>query len=95
MYCGHPILQFGPYQSLREMRERGFKTFGQWGDESYDDEPNHWKRFEKVMDVTLKLSKLSSKELLEVYIDMKDVLQHNVDLILQYNIKTELYNRIF
>ena len=95
MHSGHPIVQFGPYQSLKEMRERGFKTFGQWWDESYDDEPNHWKRFEKVMDVTLKLSKLSSKELLEVYVDMKDVLQHNVDLILQYNIKTELYNRIF
>ena len=90
MYCGHPILQFGPYQSLREMRERGFKTFGQWWDESYDDEPNHWKRFEKVMEVTMKLSKISTKELLEVYIDMKEVLQHNVDLILQYNIKTEL-----
>ena len=93
MYCGHPIVQFGPYQSFREMRERGFKTFGQWWDESYDDEPNHWKRFEKVMDVTLKLSKLSKKELLEIYIDMEEVLQHNVDLILNYNIKTELYNR--
>ena len=64
MYCGHPILQFGPYQSLREMRERGFKTFGNWWDESYDDEPDHRKRFEKVMDVTLELSKISSKELL-------------------------------
>ena len=95
MYCGHPIVQFGPYQSFREMRERGFKTFGQWWDESYDDEPNHWKRFEKVMDVTLKLSKLSKKELLNIYIDMEEVLQHNVDLILSYNIKTELYDRSF
>ena len=95
MYCGHPIVQFGPYQSLKEMRERGFKTFGKWWDESYDDEPNHWIRFEKVMGVTLELSKLSSKELLEIYIDMKDVLQHNVDLISNYDIKFELYDRIF
>jgi hypothetical protein len=95
MYCGHPILQFGPYQSLREMRERGFKTFGNWWDESYDDEPDHRKRFEKVMDVTLELSKSSSKELLEIYIDMKEVLQHNVDLISNYDIKQNLYVRLF
>jgi hypothetical protein len=95
MYSGHPIVQFGPYQSLKEMRERGFKTFGKWWDESYDDEPDHWKRFEKVIGVTLELSKLSSKELLEIYIDMKDVLQHNVDLILGYSTKTKLYDRIF
>jgi len=95
MYCGHPIVQFGPYQSLKEMRERGFKTFGKWWDESYDDEPNHWIRFEKVMGVTLELSKLSSKELLEIYIDMKDVLQHNVDLITNFDVKSELHDRIF
>ena len=95
MYSGHPMVQFGPYQSLKEMRERGFKTFGKWWDESYDDEPDGWKRFQKVMDVTLELSKISSKELLEIYIDMKEVLQHNVDLISEYNINTELYNRMF
>jgi len=77
------------------MRERGFKTFNKWWDESYDDEPDGWKRFQKVMDVTLELSKLSPKELLKIYIDMKDVLQHNVDLISEYNINTELYNRMF
>ena len=95
MYCGHPIIQFGPYQSLKEMRERGFKTFGQWWDESYDDELDHWKRFEKVMDVTLELSKLSPKELLEIYIDMKEVLQHNVDLITNFDVKSELHDRVF
>jgi len=95
MYCGHPILQFGPYQSIREMRERGFKTFGKWWDESYDDELDHWKRFEKVMDVTLELSKLSQKELLKIYIDMKEVLQHNVDLITNFDVKSELHDRIF
>ena len=95
IYCGHPILQFGPYKSLREMRERGFKTFGKWWDESYDDELDHWKRFEKVMDVTLELSKLSQKEFLKIYIDMKEVLQHNVDLITNFDVKSELHDRIF
>ena len=95
MYCGHPIIQFGPYQSLKEMRERGFRTFAKWWDESYDDELDHWKRFEKVMDVTLELSKLSQKELLEIYIDMKEVLQHNVDLITNFDVKSELHDKVF
>ena len=47
------------------------------------------------MNVVLDLSKLSNKELLEMYIDMKDVLQHNVDLISNYDGKTNLYDRIF
>ncbi len=95
IYCGHPIIQFGPHQSLREMRERGFKTFGKWWDESYDDEPNSWVRLEKVMDVVLEVSKLSQKELLKIYIDMKEVLQHNVDLITNFDVKSELHDRIF
>jgi len=95
MYCGQPIIQFGPYQSLREMRERGFKTFGKWWDESYDDEHDGWKRLQKVMDVTLQISKLSNKEMLRIFIDMKDVLQHNVDLISNFDVKTQLHDRLF
>jgi hypothetical protein len=95
IYCGHPFVQFGPYKALEVMKERGFKTFNKWWDESYDDEPDGWKRFQKVMDVTLELSKLSQKELLEIYIDMKEVLQHNVDLITNFDVKSELYDRIF
>ncbi len=95
MYCGQPIIQFGPYQSLREMRERGFKTFGKWWDESYDDEHDGWKRLQKVMDVTLQISKLSNKEMFRIFIDMKDVLQHNVDLISNFDVKTQLHDRLF
>ena len=95
MYCGQPIIQFGPYQSLKEMRERGFKTFGKWWDESYDDEHDGWKRLQKVMDVTLQISKLSNKEMLRIFIDMKDVLQHNVDLISNFDVKTQLHDRLF
>ena len=95
MYCGQPIIQFGPYQSLKEMRERGFKTIGKWWDESYDDEHDGWKRLQKVMDVTLQISKLSNKEMLRIFIDMKDVLQHNVDLISNFDVKTQLHDRLF
>ena len=34
-------------------------------------------------------------EMLEMYIDMKDVLQHNVDLISNFDVKTQLHDRLF
>tara|TARA_R100000908_G_C3753772_1_gene148114 strand:- start:561 stop:1826 length:1266 start_codon:yes stop_codon:yes gene_type:complete len=95
MYCGHPIIQFGPVNSLREMRKRGFKTFNKWWDESYDSEGDDWKRLQMIMDLTLEVSRKSNKDLLDIYSDMKDTLQHNVDLIAKYNIKENLYKEIF
>tara|TARA_B100000424_G_scaffold192283_1_gene149885 strand:- start:519 stop:1814 length:1296 start_codon:yes stop_codon:yes gene_type:complete len=86
IYQGHPIIQFGPYKSLERIKERGFKTFDKWWDESYDDIKNGWERFGAVLKLVKKLSEKSNQELLEMYVDMKDVLQHNIDLINQYDI---------
>ena len=86
IHQGHPILQFGPYKSLERMRERGFKTFDKWWDESYDEIKDGWERFDAILKLVDKLSRKSNKELLEMYVDMKDVLQHNIDLINQYDI---------
>ena len=85
MYCGHPVIQFGPYQHLKELKRRGFKTFDKWWDESYDNIQDPWDRFNAVMLVVLQLSILTPEQALQMYIDMKDVLQHNSDLISKYN----------
>ena len=95
IYSGHPIIQFGPYKSLERMRKLGFKTFDRWWDESYDDEPNSWKRLQMVMDLTLRLSKLDNEKWIEVLWQMSEILQHNTDLINNYSIEKELYNRIY
>ena len=86
IHQGHPIIQFGPYKSLERMRERGFKTFDKWWDESYDEIKDGWERFDAILKLVDKLSRKSNKELLKMYVDMKDVLQHNIDLINQYDI---------
>ena len=95
IHQGHPIIQFGPYKSLERMRERGFKTFDKWWDESYDEIKDGWERFDAILKLVDKLSRKSNKELLEMYVDMKDVLQHNIDLINQYDInvlKEKIYD---
>jgi hypothetical protein len=95
IYCGHPIIQFGPHKSLEVMKQYGFKTFDKWWDESYDDEPNGVKRLQMVMDLVLKISQYDEKDLLHMYNDMKETLQHNIDIIENYDVKTNLYNRIY
>jgi len=95
MYCGHPIIQFAPYKSLETMKQYGFKTFDKWWDESYDNEPDDWKRLQMVMDLVLKLSDYDEKDLLHMYNEMKETLQHNIHIIENYDVKTNLYDRIF
>ena len=95
MYCGHPIIQFAPHKTLEVMKQYGFKTFDKWWDESYDDEKDDWKRLQMIMDLVLKLSDYDEKDLLHMYGDMKETLQHNINVIENYDIKTNLYDRIF
>jgi len=94
IYCGHPVIQFGPFKHLDELKKRGFKTFNKWWDESYDDIEDPWQRLLAIMDITLQLSKKTTKEMLEMYIDMQGVLQHNSNLIKKFNGKKVLRERI-
>lgn len=84
IYCGHPVIQFGPKGHLKELRRRGFKTFGEWWDESYDMLENPWDRFKAILKVVEELSNKSKGEMLKMYIEMKSTLQHNSDLINNY-----------
>ena len=95
MYCGHPIIQFAPYKTLELMKQYGFKTFDTWWDESYDDEPDGWKRLKMITELVLKISKMDNNILLGMYKNMKEVLQHNIYIIENYDIKTNLYDRIY
>ena len=94
IYCGHPVIQFGPHNHLEILKTLGFKTFSKWWDESYDKEEEGWVRFQGVLNNLNTLRKLSKTQILDMYKDMKDVLQHNSDLIQNYNIKKVLIDRI-
>jgi hypothetical protein len=77
------------------MKKFGFKTFNKWWDESYDDEPDDWKRLQMIMDLVLKLSEYDEKDLLHMYEDMKETLQHNIGVIEKYDLITILNDRIY
>lgn len=94
IYCGHPVIQFGPVRHLKKLKELGFKTFSKWWDESYDEEEFGWGRLTKILLIVEELCRKSNEELLEMYIDMKDTLQHNSDLIKNYDSINILTKRI-
>ena len=77
------------------MKKLGFKTFDKWWDESYDSELDAWKRLQMIMDVVYDLSKIGNQEWIKILWDMKDTLQHNTDLIINYDIHRNLTERIF
>lgn len=94
IYCGHPVIQFGPVGHLKKLKRLGFKTFDRWWDESYDDIQFGWDRFKGVLNIVEDLYSKSNEELFEMYIEMKDVLQHNSDLIKNFDGKKVLISRL-
>ena len=77
------------------MKKNGFKTFSKWWDESYDNEIDGYKRLKMVMDISTKISKMPIENVFNMIVDMKEVLQHNSDLINNYNVRDNLIKKIF
>ena len=72
-----PFIILASPGSLSLIRRLGFRTFSQWWDESYDEEIDHGKRFEKVMKIVDDIRSLSDYDLHDMLIEMKSVLYHN------------------
>jgi len=72
--AGRPFVIVGARHQLRAFRSLGFKTFSSVIDESYDDIEDCYERFDAVLHSMQKLSELDP---VEVYKDLKPVLEHN------------------
>lgn len=75
-----PFVLLGPAGNLEYLRSYGFKTFGQWWDESYDliEDPVH--RLFAVNDIIEKICTLSLKDLESMLEEMQETLLHNKNL---------------
>lgn len=73
-----PFVVVGPANSLKVLKDLGFKTFNRWWDESYDSEHDHTKRIHKVFDVIDQISEYSNSELVNIRRDMQDILIYNM-----------------
>jgi hypothetical protein len=76
-----PFILAAPYQTLKYLRELGFKTFGDFWDESYDEEINNEQRLRKLLGVIEYIDSKSIEELQEMYKKMSEIVEHNYKLM--------------
>jgi hypothetical protein len=62
---------------LRYLRSYGFKTFGDFWDESYDDEADDIKRIEKIALVLQKLDNLDLHHKNMLFHSAREIIEHN------------------
>ena len=70
----HPFILLAPAHSLRMLRERGYKTFSPFIDESYDEIENDSLRLQAVVE---EVKRLSESDLVEFTHQIKDIVEHN------------------
>ena len=63
--------------NLAYLKSYGFKTFDRWIDESYDSEPDHYIRIEKITTELARLCALDRAELEQMHTEMQQVLEYN------------------
>lgn len=63
--------------NLAYLKSYGFKTFDHWIDESYDNEPDHYIRIEKITQELARLCTMNQSALEQTYLEMQEVLDYN------------------
>lgn len=87
--AGIPFIMFATTGFLKKLKELGFKTFGKWWDESYDEIEDDNDRFWAVCDIITEISTWDIKKCKKIQNEMIDILKHNQN----NNIKLNLYNK--
>ena len=74
---GIPFILVSSSGSIKKLHDFGFKTFGDWWDESYDNILSYEKRLDKIKEVITQISKMSISQCTEMYREMIPTLEHN------------------
>jgi hypothetical protein len=72
-----PFILVAAPGNLAYLKRYGFKTFDRWIDESYDLEPDHYIRIEKITAEIKRLCELSPTALKQMHREMQDTLEYN------------------
>ena len=72
-----PFILVAAPGNLAYLKSYGFKTFDRWIDESYDLEPDHYIRIEKITFEIARLCAMSPALLEQMYKEMSEVLEYN------------------
>lgn len=83
-YAKRPFVVISGPNTLKRIQSFGFKTFGDFWDESYDREPDVCIRIQKVMKIVNDIAQLSHSDLLTLANSMVDVLEYNYQHLLKF-----------
>jgi len=75
-----PFVIVGPIGSLKNLQNLGFKTFGDFWDESYDTIADPVLRMTEIVKIIENICDKTINELQNICISMGDILQYNSDL---------------
>jgi len=81
-----PFIVQGPQWYLHRLKDLGFKTFDQWWDEGYSEDPADYQPIEIVKIINF-LANLSVSELNAMYKEMQPILAHNKKRFLELTSK--------
>ena len=82
---GIPFIMISSPYSLKVLKECGFKTFGDFWDESYDNIKDWNTRYKMIENIVLQLSNYSIEKCNEIYKEMIPILKHNRNRYLELN----------
>ena len=83
IFLQHPFILVAPPYTLKYMRETGLKTFSDFWDESYDEEPIHSLRMAKILKLIDYIGSKSLEELEQLRLKMEPILKYNLALLKQ------------
>jgi len=86
----HVFLVHGNFLYLQKLREMGFKTFGKYFDESYDQEIHPKQRMEKLRGTC---KSLLTKNWQDIYLQTQSLRKHNLDLFFNSEKLSEQINK--
>jgi hypothetical protein len=89
-----PFIIVGTQGSLQYLRSYGFQTFGDYWDESYDDETDDVKRIEMISQILCRLDSMSLEQKQKLFNDMFDVLEYNYNHFYNGNFEQILWNEL-
>ena len=90
----HPTLLVTNPHTLRHLKERGYKTFSPFIDESYDNEEDFDLRTNMLLSEVNRLCEMSKTELLDWYTKQSDILIHNFKKYYEDDIIIKPINKI-
>lgn len=93
----HPFILVGPYKTLEHLKNMGYKTFGDFWDESYDDIEDPFERLIKIVEICKDIQSWDDTKKKHFFYKSMIITNHNYDLLSsQYpnNMRKNFWHRL-